>query len=537
MERHLATVWESVVDAAPDSIALVQGATRRSFAEFDDRASRLATALTEAGLGPGSKVALYLYNSPEYLEAYYAALKISATPINVNYRYLDEELLYLLENSESEALVFHTELGERVGAVRERASRLKLLAAVEDGTGTAAGASLYDDIVASHEPAPRRVRSADEIGMTYTGGTTGMPKGVMSRVGGGVDNLLASVPPVLGLAPLGSPDEIAPLVRERLAKGEQWVSLPACPLMHGTGIAIGALPSTTFGGCVAFLDKRRLDPVEFWDLIDRERVNSVAIVGDAFARPLLRELDDGAGQGRDLSSLRLLLSAGAMFSFEVRSALLEHLPNAAIVDYIAATEGAMGAAISTRGAVAPTGRFTPGPHVKVLKENGEPVQPGSGEVGLVAAGGAVPEGYYKDSEKTAGTFRMIDGERYSTPGDFATVEADGSITLLGRGSQCINTGGEKVFAEEVEEVVKRHASVNDCLVFGVDDERFGQRVVGVFSAVPGSSPDPAEIISEARTQLARYKIPRELRAVAAVPRAPNGKADYRTARSLFEEGS
>jgi fatty-acyl-CoA synthase len=533
MERHLATVWESVADATPGATALVQGAVRRTFAELDDRAARLAAAFQAAGLAPGAKVALYLYNAPEYVETYFAALKMRGIPVNVNYRYLDDELWYLLDNSEAEALVFHTELGARVERIRPRAKRLRCVIAVDDGSGSTAGAERYDEVVAGHAPAARIPRSPDDVTMLYTGGTTGMPKGVMSRIGAGVDGLMVSVPPALGLPPVTDPAEIATVARERAERGLQWVSLPACPLMHGTGIGIGAVPATTFGGCLVFLAHRGLDADELWAVVERERVNGIVIVGDAFARPMLRALREGPS--RDLTSVRLILSAGTMFSVEVRAGLLEHLPAVTIVDYMAASEGLMGVSISTKDALAPTGRFIPAPGVKVLTDDGRVVAPGSGEIGMIVASATVPHGYYKDAEKSARTFREIDGMRCSIPGDWATVEADGTVTLLGRGSQCINTGGEKVFAEEVEEVVKRHPDIDDCLVFGVPDERFGQRVVGVVSITPGAAAPVAAVLADTRTRLASYKVPRALMVVDTVPRAPNGKADYAAARKLFEQ--
>jgi fatty-acyl-CoA synthase len=301
--------------------------------------------------------------------------------------------------------------------------------------------------------------------------------------------------------------------------------------MHATGLSIGALPAITFGGRVVLLAGRRFDADELWDLVERERVNGITVVGDAFARPMARALPRATA---DLGSVQLILSAGAMFSLDVRRSLLEHLPKAAIVDYIAATEGAMGASISTRDKLFPTGRFVPAEGVKVFTEDNREVSPGSGEMGVIAVSGVLPDGYYKDGEKTARTFREIGGVRYSIPGDWATVEADGTISLLGRGSQCINTGGEKVFPEEVEEVVKRHPAVEDCLVFGIPDERFGQRVVGVVALVPGSTAAPEELIESTRQRLAAFKVPRTLRIVHTVPRAPNGKADYASARKLFE---
>ncbi len=536
LERNLASIWEAVADAIGDAPAVVQGATRRTWSAFDDRSSRVATALADAGVGPGSKVAQYLYNSPEYLESFWAAMKLRAIPVNVNYRYLDDELLYLLENSESEVLLFHSSLGERVERIADRAKNVKLFVEVADDDRRSGIASRYEDVVAGHDPAPRIVRSGDDILMTYTGGTTGMPKGVMTRVHGTVDTFLASVPLVLGMAPLAEPDEIIPTVKLLVDEGRQYASMPACPLMHGTGMGIGALPAMTFGGRIVLLEGRGLDVDELWSTVERESVNGVTIVGDAFARPLLRALDEGPA--RDLSSLMLMLSSGAMFSAEIKRGLLEHLEACTIIDYIAATEGAMGISVSTKEHPAPTGRFIPNPGVKVLTEDGREVQPGSGETGMVAIGGSIPDGYFHDEAKTAKTFQEIGGVRYSIPGDWATVETDGLITLLGRGSQCINTGGEKVFPEEVEEVLKRHAAVEDALVFGIPDERFGQRIVAVASLAPGAgSVDPGSIVEGVRDQLSSYKLPRQVVVVAEVPRAPNGKADYPRARELFESSS
>jgi fatty-acyl-CoA synthase len=302
--------------------------------------------------------------------------------------------------------------------------------------------------------------------------------------------------------------------------------------MHGTGLNLGALPYLTFGGRIVLLRGSGLDPAEVWNVVERERIGILTLVGDAFARPLWRELREGPE--RDLSSMLAFISSGAMFSAEVKEGLLDRIPQAFVIDYIAASEGLMGFSLSTHGAPVVTGRFTPVPGLKVLTEDGREVAPGSGETGRVAISGNIPHGYYHDDAKTAATFPEIGGVRYSIPGDWATVEADGQITLLGRGSQCINTGGEKVFPEEVEEVVKVHPAVEDCLVFGVPDERFGQKVVGVASLGPDAAATPDEIVAGARDRLAGYKLPRALVLVPEVPRAPNGKADYPAARALFE---
>jgi fatty-acyl-CoA synthase len=282
---------------------------------------------------------------------------------------------------------------------------------------------------------------------------------------------------------------------------------------------------------------RGLDVDELWATVEREGVNSLVIVGDAFGRPMLRGLEDGPA--RDLACVRFVFSAGAMFSAEVRAGLLEHLPTATIVDNIAASEGGMGVALSTKGNVVPTGSFLPNPGVKLFTEAGVEVTAGSGEMGMVAVPetNTIPDGYFHDSEKTAKTFREFDGVRYSIPGDWGTIGADGILTLFGRGSQCINTGGEKVFPEEVEETLKLHPSVEDALVFGLPDERFGQRIAAVVSLAPGvdpSSVEPKAIVDGVRDRLSSYKLPRDVAIVGAVPRAANGKADYPRARELFE---
>ncbi len=376
LERNLASIWEAVADRVGDAPAVVQGSLRRSWTDFDDRAARLASAFADVGVGPGSKVAQYLYNSAEYMESFYAAMKLRAIPVNVNYRYLDEELLYLLENSESEVLLFHSSLADRVERVADRAKSVKLFVEVSEGNdGLSAVGSSYDALIAGHELAPRITRQEDDVLMTYTGGTTGMPKGVMSRVKGAVDTYLASVPVVLGMAPLSEPEEIITTAGQLFDEGRQYASMPACPLMHGTGMGIGALPATTFGGRLVLLEGRGLDVDELWSTVERESVNAITIVGDAFARPLLRALDEGPK--RDLTSVNLLLSAGSMFSAEIKGGLLEHLETCMIIDYIAATEGAMGISISTKGNPAPTGRFIPNPGVKVLTEDGREVVAGS----------------------------------------------------------------------------------------------------------------------------------------------------------------
>jgi 3-oxocholest-4-en-26-oate---CoA ligase len=531
VEVHYATIWEGVADAIPRAEAFVQGDVRRTWAEFDDRSARLAGAFTDAGLVPGSKVGQFLYNSPEFMESYFAALKVRAVPFNVNYRYLDEELYYLLENADAEALVFHSSLAERVEAVVPRLPGLKLLVEVDDGGGHESQAVPYEALLASCAPAKRMERSPDDITMIYTGGTTGMPKGVMSRIGAAAGELLVSAPPMFGEQAVTTPEGAVELAIRTVAEDRQFVTIPAPPLMHNTALGVGANPTLLFGGKVALLNGRRFDTEELWDVAERERATSIVVVGDAFARPMLKALNENPS--RDLSSVRLIASAGAMFSTEVKGGLIDHLPQVTILDLIAASEGGMGLSLASKGRPAVTGRFIPWPGVIVVAEDDRVIAPGSDEVGMIALpGGAL--GYFKDEEKTAATFRVIDGQRYTIPGDFASVASDGSLILLGRGSQCINTAGEKVFPEEVEEVIKALDGVDDCLVFGIPDERFGQRVVAVASLGAGESTISSEdLIGAARLKLASYKLPRQIVLVDTVPRIASGKADYPEARQLF----
>jgi fatty-acyl-CoA synthase len=536
MEMHFATVWESIADEIPDATALIHGDQRRTWSEYEQRAARLAQAYTAAGLGPNSKIGMYLYNCNEYLEVQFAGFKMRGVPVNVNYRYLDEELWYLLDNSDAEALVFHRSLADRVARVIDRLPGLKLLIEVDDGgaAGQVRGAIGIEDVIAAHEPLPRMRREETDTYMLYTGGTTGMPKGVMYDIGGLTGGFAAGGFPLLGLAPPSDASQIAGMVRSALEGGASLVSVPGCPLMHGTGVWLGAFVPHLAGGTVVTLQQRSFDATELFETVQRERATSLVIVGDAFARPMIRAIDDAAAAGKpfDTSSLRMLISSGVMFTAELKDQLLDRIPQLVIVDAMGSSEGSMGTAISMKGVPASTAKFNQMPTTKVFTEDGREVQPGSDEIGMVAAGGNVPVGYYKDPEKSARTFRTINGVRYSFPGDMAQVAADGSLILLGRGSQVINSGGEKIFPEEVEEAVKRVPGITDCLVVGVDDEKFGQAVTAVASLAPGASVDEATVISSVKSQLAGFKAPKRVVFVSQVPRAPNGKADYKTARQL-----
>ena len=542
MEAHFATLWESIADAIPDQPAISHGGVTRTWGEYDERSARLAEAYTAAGLGPDSKIALYMYNGLEYMEAHYGAFKMRGVAINVNYRYLDEELWYLLDNSDSEAIVYHSSLADRVARVVDRLPDLKLLIEVDDGElpgggrAEVPGAQSYESVVAGNAPMDRIERAEDDIYMLYTGGTTGMPKGVMYDVGSLVNAFINSGFPIVGLQPPESIDAIGTMVKGLVEGGGQMVSVPGAPLMHGTGCWLGWMIPMCAGAHVVTLESRSLDAHEVLSTVESRTVTSLTIVGDSFAKPLLRGIDEGKPDGSqyDLSSLALISSSGVMFTTEVKQALIDRIEQLIIVDAMGSTEGSMGTQITMKGVPTETAKFTKGPETKVFKEDNTEVVPGSGEIGMVAAGGAVPIGYFKDPEKSARTFRTIDGKRYSFPGDLAQVAEDGTLILLGRGSQVINTGGEKVYPEEVEEAVKRVDGIVDCLVVGVDDEKFGQAVTAVASRADGVDIDKEAVIASVKQELAGYKAPKNIVFVDSVPRAPNGKADYKTAKSLAE---
>ncbi len=536
MEFHFATIWESLSDELGDLTAVVHGERRFTWAEFDERSARVAAAFSAAGLGPDSKIGLYLYNGNEYLEAHYAAFKMRGVPVNVNYRYLDEELVYLLDNADAEALVFHSSLGDRVHRIRERLPKLKLLIEVDDGgTGQVAVARRYDEVIASHEPMERITRAESDIYMLYTGGTTGMPKGVMYAMGDITRAFTQLGFPLIGLAPPDEPAEIASMVKDTVNAGNRIVSMPCAPLMHGTGVWLGAMIPQLAGAEIVTLQSRSLDADEILSTVQREGITNMTIVGDAFSKPLIAAIDASIANGTpyDTSSLKLIISSGVMWTAEVKEALLDRVEQAILLDAIGSSEGSMGNSITMKGLPPSTAKFTRNPTTKVFTEDDREVQPGSDEVGMVAAGGAmVPIGYFKDPDKSARTFRSIDGVRYSFPGDMAQVAEDGSLILLGRGSQVINSGGEKIFPEEVEEAVKRVDGVLDCIVIGIDDDRFGQAVTAIASIADGADPAEADIIAGVKGDLAHYKAPKRVIFVSQVPRAPHGKADYQAAKQL-----
>jgi fatty-acyl-CoA synthase len=523
---NFADVWEQIAALQPELPAVVRGDRAVSWGELDRRADGVARRLLDAGLGHQAKVAQYLYNSAEYVEALDACFKASLVPVNTNYRYVDAELVYLWRDADVEAVVFHGSFAEHAAAARRELPGIGLWLWVDDGAGPCPRwAEPYEAAATTAVDGPVQApggRSGDDLFLLYTGGTTGQPKGVMWRQDDlfTVLNRTATVryPEDGGLAEVR---EVLPPVEEPRTR-----VLPAAPLMHGTA-AFSAFGTLDAGGAVVLTDGVRFDPVELLDTLARHRVTEVSIVGDAFAKPLLDQLDAHPGRW-DLTSLRVMLSSGVMWSQPVKEGLVRHVPELLCVDTLGSSE-AVGVArsISSKRKAATTGGFKLGPDAQVIRDDGTPVEPGSGEEGLVAVAGRGPIGYYKDPEKSARTFRVIGGRRWITPGDHAVVHADGTVQLLGRGSSCINTGGEKVFPEEVEEALKLDDAVHDAVVVGVPDPRFGQMVVAVVEAADGREVAEERLVGSLRERLAGYKVPRRVVVVDSIGRAPNGKVDQR----------
>jgi len=538
MEFHFNNVWTALSEAFPDRPALICEGKTVTWSEFNDRAARLAGLFAANDVTNGASVGLYMLNCNEYTEAHFGCFKQSVCPVNVNYRYRAEELIYLLDNSDSEVVLYHASYAPRITEIRDSLPKIKLYIQVDDGCGEPLldGALDYETALRASDPTPFTPSAYEDRYMLYTGGTTGMPKGVMYDNGALAHWLCIGGYTSRGLAPPKSIEEVLEGARAITEMGAVHRSLPACPQMHGTGMWIGTMVALNCGGTVVTQRTQHLDADSLLQCVVDNKVTDLTIVGDAFARPILVALDTAkaAGKPYDLSSVGQIASSGVMWSSEIKEGLLRH-QNMVLNDIMGSTEGSMGASISTREGAAKTAKFMIADYVKVFNEYDKPVQPGSGEMGMVATAGIVPRGYYKDEEKSARTFRVVDGVRYSFPGDFATVEADGTITLLGRGSQCINTGGEKVFTEEVEESIKRHSDVEDCLVVGLPDERLGNRVIAVYSQKPGTSPIGEDGLREhVKTQLAGYKAPKQCILVDVVQRAPNGKADYKWAKATAE---
>ena len=522
MDFNLADIFETIVDVVPDREAIVCEDDRLTYAELEEKANRLGHHLQEAGVQPGQHVGVQLYNSIEYLTTAVACLKIRAVPVNVNYRYVEEELSYLYNDADLVALVVHRELASRAAAVRTE--KLKHVVLVDDDSGADLGgldAVPWDEAILKGSPERGfGPRSGDDLYIIYTGGTTGMPKGVMWRQ----EDIFFSG--MGGGDPAGRPAERPEQIAEQAAGRDPSATFPMAPLMHGAA-QLASFICFHWGGKVVL--QHKFEPKGALRLMEREKVNTVSLVGDAMARPLADALDE-PDANYDLSSLIVISSAGAVFSDAVRDQLKEHLPNIFLVDAYGASEtghqGTMAAESSPEKGL----RFTMNDNTTVLDDDLKPVEPGSGVVGRVALKGHVPLGYYNDPEKTATTFKEIDGQRWVLPGDMATIEADGTVLVFGRGSVCINSGGEKIYPEEVEAALKSHPDVFDAVVVGVKDEKWGERVTALVQARPGRTLDPDEVVAHCRTKVAGYKAPRQIYVLDELVRSPSGKADYPWAR-------
>jgi 3-oxocholest-4-en-26-oate---CoA ligase len=530
----LAEVHEAIAASRPDQDCLVFRDRRSSWAEVTDRTRRLANHLIGAGLGCHTErdqlaghesgqdhLAIYLHNGNQYLESMLGAFKARVAPFNVNYRYVAEELRYLFNDSQATAVVVHSQFAPTLAEVLPELPRLRVILQVPDDSGhdLLPGAVWYEDALAAASPErPDVTWSPDDLYILYTGGTTGMPKGVLWRSGDAMIECFG-----------GSPT--ARTADEFVAEATTGLrALLAPPFMHGAGHWVSF--RTWLGGGTVFVQSvpERLDPVDIWGLVEREQLNFLLIVGDAFARPLLDELDQNT---YDLTSLNVVLSGGAALSANLKDELLRHLPTLMIVDGLGSSEAGGQVSHVSVGSGATTGTFelTPGNHV-LSADLDAVLEPGSPEIGWLAKSGRLALGYLGDPVKTARTYPVIDSVRYAVPGDRARLRADGVIELHGRDSVTINSGGEKIFAEEVEAAIKAHEGVYDCVVAGRPSERWGNEVVAVIRRREGYEVDEAAVLAEAQRHIARYKLPKAIIWVDEIVRSPAGKADYRWAKQV-----
>ncbi|WP_433762505.1 acyl-CoA synthetase [Nocardia sp. CA-135398] len=537
MSYNIADLVEHAIDLMPDRVALADDGREVTYAQLEERANKLANYLLQQGVQPGDKVGIYSRNTIEAVEAMVAVFKARAVMINVNFRYVENELQYIFDNSDMVALIHERRYSDRVAGVRPNTPLLKTVIVVDDDTtgsiATAADSVEYETVLASSSgERDFGERSADDIFMLYTGGTTGLPKGVMWRhedwwrvLGGGINFLTGEyVEDEWHQAKTG-------------AGNPQMVRFPIPPMIHG-GSQTATFHSLFDGGKAVMIPEFTGHGV--WQHIDRHKINLIFITGDAMARPMMDALVEGnpeTGEPYDLSSLYLIASSAALFSPTLKDQFLERLPNRMITDSIGSSEtGFGGLSVVAKGA-----NHTGGPRVKidaatqVLDDQGNPVEPGSGQVGFLARSGHIPVGYYKDEAKTKATFKEFNGIRYSIPGDYARVEEDGTVTMLGRGSVSINSGGEKIYPEEVEGALKIHPEIFDALVVGVPDERWGQRVAAVVQCRGDKRPTLDELRPVLTQEIAPYKLPRSVWFVDQIKRNPAGKPDYRWAKAQTEE--
>jgi len=535
MEYNLATIFELAADQFADREYIVADGKRCTYAQMDQRANRLAHHLAAQGIGPGDHVGIYAYNCIEWVETLWAVFKLRAVWININYRYVEDELSYIFDNANLKALIFQRSFAERVANVRKAMPQMRHALVIEDGSAPGdVGIATLEYEAALAGSSPERdfpPRSGDDLYMLYTGGTTGMPKAVVWRhkdvffaLGGGINQVTGEA--------VSHPQEV-------LDRGAAFgmCLLPAAPLMHGA--SQWAVMGGAFEGRKIVL-MGQFDAAEVWRLVEREKINGIFITGDAMGRPLIEAWQQVAPGSIDVSSLFLVVSSAVVFSQSVKDQFLAQFPNLMMLDNMGSSEtGGTGVLMVEKGKTEMRGGPTvkPGPGSVVLDlETLSPLQPGTGKVGMMARTGYIPLGYYNDEKKTAETFVTApDGARYALSGDHALLEADGTVTVLGRGSVCINSGGEKIFPEEVESAVKSHPEVFDVTVVGVPDERWGSTVAAVVEPRPGATPTLESIQEHCRKHIAGYKLPRVLRLVDKMVRSPSGKPDYRWASARAVE--
>ena len=536
MEFNAADIFEGVVDRVPDREAIVHGSTRLTYKELDARSNKAANALKKLGIKKGSHIGIYAFNCVEWLEIMLGAYKLCAIPININYRYVEEELKYLIDNADMEAVFYHKQFSNKLENIKSHLPLLKNFICIEDnsGEGDVIDKSFnFEDLIANEDESRLDVdRSGDDKYILYTGGTTGMPKGVVWRMedvlmtlGGGIDAVTGEKYP--------TPEAFADKCLQ-----DQTIALALAPFMHG-GAQWQSFNSFFSGWKLIINDQVSFDADYVWEVVAKEKVMNLTIMGDAMGRPLCDALPRAIEKGLDLSSLFVLSSTASVFSASIKDTILEYLPNLFLIDAVGSSEtGATGVNIHTKdGKLKDSGggpKFTKPNFSEILNlDTKEVIPPSDTEtIGYLARKGHVPVAYYKDEEKSKKTFIEVGGERYSIPGDMAKYEEDGQMTLLGRGSVSINSGGEKIFPEEVEMALKAHPNIFDCLVVGVKDDRWGQKVVAVIQRRENDELSLDDIKDVASKYIASYKMPKEIVFSELIERAPSGKPNYQWAQEF-----
>jgi 3-oxocholest-4-en-26-oate---CoA ligase len=534
VNENFASVYEAIADADGDYVALIRGARRVTWRELDERAARLAGYFTSAGLAPGAPIVIAQWNAIEYVVTLFAAAKARMVPVNINYRASGRELRHFFEKSAAAAIVFHQTLGPTVAEAVDALKAPRVLISIADGADVVvpSGSVDYATVLTATPPMPRIERSGDDRLVMFTGGTTGLPKAVLWRH----RDILALLSRNAGNA--ATFDQFAAAARAARAARTQQCTFMLPPLMHSTGL-FGTMGALSGGGTVIMSESRSLDPDLVWREAKRERPESMTIVGDVFCRPLidaLRRLTPA--EARDcVSSLKIVRSVGVRWSPDAKADLLD-FGDMVLLDVLASSEGGAVASWETKkvdGKVVTN--YTLMPHAFLIDENGDRIELGSGKTGIVVSAGVLPDGYIGErADGTTGTFRLIDGRRVVVTGDFARAELDGTLTLIGRGSSVINTGGEKVYADEVEQVIAQHPGVADVIVAGIPDKRWGHVVGAVVARRTGSRVDEEELIELVGHELAGYKKPRRIQFVDEIQRKATGKADRQWATALMSEG-